>query len=310
MHWKIKGVIQKTLSVVPGGEWVNDRLQRAVGGLRRFEDNVRRKVFYDWLVIMSHLQGLGVSVRGWDLVEIGAGWYPTLPVCFFLAGAGSCKTFDIARHLDAGLTFRMLRCLEEHLPAIAEKLGLPLAEIQEAYRRLRQAGTPEELLLRSRIQYFAPADAARSGLPDASVDLVYSNSVLEHVPREGIAALMRETARILRPGGLAVHSVACNDHYAHFDRRISFVNYLRYSESQWRWWNNRLNYQNRLRAVDFLELAEAAGLRVIFKQTAVRPGTREALARMKIAPEFRHYEPESLAATSIDLIAQAPERSA
>lgn len=310
MHWKVKGAIQKVLSVVPGGVWLNSLLQRSLGDMRHFEANVDRKVVGDWLVIMSHLKRLGVCVQGAELMEIGTGWYPTFPVCFHLAGARCSKTFDIVRHLDANLSFRMLGCLGSHLAAIAEAAGLSPDRVEAAYARLRQARTLDELLQAAGIEYFAPADATRSGLASGSVDMVYSNSVLEHVPAAELAPLMRETVRVLRPRGLAVHSVACNDHYAHFDRRISFVNYLRYSEAQWRRWNNRLHYQNRLRAVDFLESAEAAGLPIIFWQTAVRPGTREALAAMKIAPEFRRYDPEQLAVTSIDFIARSPDPAA
>jgi len=117
---------------------------------------------------------------------------------------------------------------------------------------------------------------------------------------------MNAGRRVLRPGGLALHNVACNDHYAHFDPRISFVNYLQYTESQWRKWNNSLQYQNRLRAPEFLDLATKAGLEVIYKRISVRPGTRDALASLEIAPEFRRFSTEDLAITTVDFIARKP----
>lgn len=42
-------------------------------------------------------------------------------------------------------------------------------------------------------------DITRSGLPDATFDAVLSNEVLEHVP--DLDAALRDTARILKPGG-------------------------------------------------------------------------------------------------------------
>jgi len=37
-----------------------------------------------------------------------------------------------------------------------------------------------------------------------------------------------------------------------------------------------LQYQNSLRALEFVALAKAAGLEIIYKRTAVRPGTTDA----------------------------------
>lgn len=51
----------------------------------------------------------------------------------------------------------------------------------------------------------AVADAMRLDLPDASFDLVYSVSALEHV-RDPVAAF-REIARVLTPGGLSYHGI-------------------------------------------------------------------------------------------------------
>jgi hypothetical protein len=118
---------------------------------------------------------------------------------------------------------------------------------------------------------------------------------------------MDEIRRMLRPGGLTLHNVGCNDHYAFVDDRISFVNYLRYSEAQWSRWNNSLQYQNRLRAPEFLEMAAEAGLEVIYKQVAVRPGTLEALAKFEVASEFRRFSTEHMAITTVDFIAKKPD---
>jgi len=103
-----------------------------------------------------------------------------------------------------------------------------------------------------------------------------------------------------------MHNVGCNDHYAFFDKSISFVNFLQYGEREWRLWNNSLQYQNRLRAPEFVELAKGAGLQLVRGRTNVRPGTLEALANLRIAPEFQRFSKSDLAATTIDLVARKP----
>jgi SAM-dependent methyltransferase len=306
MRWKVKAVIQKFLSAVPQGRSMNDCLQQKVGGLRDFERNVTDKI-NNWKLTLRYLRDCNVEIVDSTLFEIGTGWYPTLPICFGLAGAKCVVSYDIVCHTSIKLTFRMLSALEGHLDAIAGASGTPLGEVQERYYSLRQAQNIKDLLKRARVELCAPADARATELPSCSVDLVYSNSVMEHVPKETIRDIMFESKRILRPGGVALHNVACNDHYAHIDPEISFVNYLQYDESQWnRWWNNSLQYQNRLRAPEFCDLATEAGFEVIYKRTNVRPGTREALATLHVASDFLGFSTEDLATTSIDFVAQKP----
>src|SRR5262249_13670436 len=155
----------------------------------------------DWLVLISHMQELRVKPQGLDYVEIGTGWYPTLPLCYSLVGARRCRTYDLHRHLDEAMTFRALRRLKTHLVTIAHWNDMSVEEVSGAYERLCEARTLQELLERARIEYVAPGDASRTDLPDASTDVVFSNSVLEHVPKDAIYRIMEESRRILRPNG-------------------------------------------------------------------------------------------------------------
>jgi SAM-dependent methyltransferase len=304
-HWKVKGIVQKVLSIVPGGSSLNDLLQQRLGDLRDFDDNIRIKVD-NWCGLMSYLGKVGASnMESREIMEIGSGWYPTVPVCFALAGTRFCHTVDISRHMNWEQTARMLRAVGKHLDRIAALSGRPAATVRAVFEELLQAQNLDDLLSRAGIVYHAPADGSRADwLATGTLDLVYSNSVLEHVPGPVIAALMRESHRVLKPDGLMLHAVACNDHYAHFDKSISFVNYLQFGERQWCFWNNPLNYQNRLRASDFVEFAHNAGFELIHESRAVRPGTREGLARLRIASEFAAYAPEDLIATTIDFVAR------
>jgi SAM-dependent methyltransferase len=257
---------------------------------------------------MGYLSDVGFRVHGARLMEIGTGWHPALPFCFVLAGADSITTFDIVRLLGETVTFRLLDSLEKHVPKIADLAGEISAIVHARLLELRRSENLGELLTKSRIEYFAPADGRTTGLEPNSVDLVYSNSVLEHVPRDVIRDLMKESFRVLKPGGLVMHNIACNDHYAFFDKSISFVNFLQYEEREWRLWNNPIQYQNRLRAPEFVDLGIAAGFEVISKKTHVRPGTLEALANMRVAPQFDRFSRDELAATTVDLIGRKPAR--
>jgi SAM-dependent methyltransferase len=306
VDWRVKGLVQKALSVLPAGRLVNNALQQRLGGLKGFESNVDIKVKNDWWVLVDHMRELSVPIAGRTFLEIGTGWYPTLPVCFFLGGAARCLSYDLTRLLDFDLTLRMLARLEPHLEASAARLGVSEAVVRERWSKLRAARDAADFLERAGIEYRAPADAAATGLPAGSIDVVFSNSVLEHVERAAIESLMQETRRLLRPGGVALHSVNCGDHYAYFDRAITPVHYLRYSEAAWRLWNNDLQYQNRLRADDFIDSARRAGLSIVLNHQRPRAELLERFDQLPIAAEFRRYSREQLCTTSVDFVAAAP----
>jgi SAM-dependent methyltransferase len=301
MNWRVKGVVQKVLSQVPGGLGINDWLQKKAGTNRDFAGQLEAKV-EDWAILVSHSDGMKMGLEGRRLMEVGTGWFPVLPVCYSLGGVARCATYDLTRHLNAELTFRMLEGLEKWLGKIAQAAHRDVGEVENEYRRLKQAGTVEQLLEAARIDYRSPADASRTELEEASVDIVFSNSVLEHVPPGAIQAILNESARVLKPGGLSIHSANCGDHYAYFDKSITAINYLTYTGREWKFWDNELLYQNRLRPVDFIEMAKRAGLEVPVSIHRARPELLAALPGLRIAPEFKQYPSEQLCATSVDFV--------
>jgi SAM-dependent methyltransferase len=191
-----------------------------------------------------------------------------------------------------------------HIPRIARVAGVDEGDVEERYKTIAAADSIEDVLRRAGIWYRAPADAAATGLPRASVDALFSNSVFEHVPRQTILALLREAHRVLRPSGVTIHSVNCGDHYAYFDRSITPLNYLQYTDRQWKFWNNPLQFQNRLRPQDFLDLAREGGLSVTMCQYRAKDGLLAILPSLQVAPQFAGYAPEQLCATSVTFAAR------
>ncbi len=305
MHWRVKGAIQKVLGRVPGGGQVHYLLQRYAGGLTNFAGECDTKV-EDWRLMMGHLRTSRLPVSGATLLEMGTGWYPTFPICLYLAGAARIHTFDLNRHLKPQMTVALVERLGNHIHTIAEESGLPSSEIDARRRALLGAlrsGAPISTATGGAIDYHAPADAAKTGLAGASVDVVFSNSVLEHVPGPVIEDCLREAHRIIKPGGIVFHSVNCGDHYAYVDRSISQLHYLKYSETAWKKWNNAFLYQNRLRAEDFTRMAKKAGFAIEIDTSRPHPTRLKQLDAIEVHPWFsERYSRDQLAITSIDFV--------
>jgi SAM-dependent methyltransferase len=304
VHWRVKGALQKALGYVPAGGHVHFQLQRRFGGLRSFGRECDLKV-EDWRLMMGHLRASGVDVEGATLLEMGSGWYPTLPICLWLAGVGKVHTLDLNRHMRLPLVKELVTHLARHVGMIAETSGRPETEVEERRRSLLRKledGAHVGEATGGVVDYRAPADASRTGLAEATVDVVYSNSVLEHVPEAVIEACFREASRILKPGAIVFHSVNCGDHYAYMDGSISQLNYLRYSDAAWEKWNNAFLYQNRLRAEDFIRMAKEAGFAIEIDTSRPHPKRLAELEAIDVHPRFARYSKEQLAITSVDFV--------
>lgn len=310
MDWRIKGAIQKVLGVLPSGEKAHYWLQKSVGGLRRFDAECDAKL-EDFRLMLGHLKTSGIAIPGTRYLEVGTGWYPTFPYCLYVLGAARVETFDLNRYLKPELVTEMVERVRGKLAMLADAGERDLEEVTERFGKLSRrvaAGATLEEATDGVVQYHAPADAAKTRLGPSSVDVVFSNSVLEHVPGPVIEEMFAESMRILPPGGVMFHSVNCGDHYAYADRKINQLHYLQFSDDQWKHWNNAFLYQNRLRARDFTEMAKAKGFAIEIDTSRPHPDRLRQLEGITVHPQFSKYPREQLAITSIDFVARKPKK--
>ncbi|MGZ3416681.1 MAG: methyltransferase domain-containing protein [Polyangiales bacterium] len=308
MHWRLKGAIQSILGAVPRGAELHYFLQRRAGGLKDFTAELRTKID-DGLLMLGNLRDVRTPIAGSSFLEIGSGWYPTLPLLLHFGGAKSIHTVDLNRHMRLDLAARCASGIAARATELAAVSGRGAEEIESAARATvraldRGAGISEAT--DGVIQYHAPADASATSLPAESLDVVFSNDVLEHIPGPIIERIFAEAKRLLKPGGIMFHAVNCGDHYAYSDRSISQLNYLRYSDSRWAKYDNAFLYQNRLRAIDFTTMARAAGFAIELDTSRPHPKRLAELAAIDVDPQFSRYTRDQLAITSITFVGRKP----
>jgi hypothetical protein len=121
----------------------------------------------------------------------------------------------------------------------------------------------DDIMAKANVIYWAPSDAAATGLPAGSVDIHLSYTVFEHIPGLVLEAILREATRLLSDTGLALHHIDLSDHFAQ-DGQITKINFLQYSQREWdSYANNQFAYHNRLRASQYRAIYEAAGHEVL-----------------------------------------------
>ncbi len=310
MNWRVKSLIQKALCHVPAGEQLHYRLQRRGGGLADISRECSSKID-DWRLMVGHMRTVEQPFTGAVHFEVGSGWYPALPMCSYLCGVEKVYTYDVRRHQRPELVAAAVPVIGDRLDDIAELADVSRREVNRRYDHLAAAvrdGRDVLAATEGAVHYVAPADARHTGLPDNSVDWSFSNTVLQHVPDPAVPELMRESMRVLRPGKFMYHSVNCGDNYAYNDPSITQLNYLQFSAAEWNLlWQNDFLYQNRLRAVDFITMAEAEGFDVVLEHSEVSERNMDWLRDISVHPEFANrYTPEELCITTMDMVAKKP----
>jgi len=277
------------MSALPQAQRWNRFFQRHVTSSLVLEDDYFLR---KWGHCEEHLDALAAAggPASFTAVELGTGWFPVVPLGLVLNGAERVWSVDIHPMLERAAVVETMRRyvqLADRVRVARPSTLDRMAELAEAPGTRDAAGLLAELGIDVRA-----TDARTLDLPVSSVDLFVSNNTLEHIAPDVILGILEEFRRVARPSGVMSHFIDLADHYAHFDRRITPFNFLRYDEDRWRLFNNRLHYQNRLRASDYRRLHEQAGWRIVDEH--VRRGSRKRLRSLTLAGSFRGYDEDDL----------------
>lgn len=295
----MKAFSQFLLSVCPFGERINYALQYANGKHTPARITQKVKSVCKHLVSVDSLFTLEDKI----IVEIGTGWEPTRTLMFYLMGAKRVYTYDHVRHLRTNMLLTIIEAFGNELQYLSETIGIDRKTLESKLTRFNGLTDMAQILEVANITYVAPGDAARTGLNDDSADLVFSSVVFEHVPEKVIHVITEESKRILKPSGVCYHTIGCRDHYAYFDKRISFVNYYRYPEWLWSvFCKNKIHYQNRIPADGYIDLFTSHGACILWQARELKPENVEIVKSMKVNRRFLAFAPEQLGITFLKVM--------
>ena len=249
------------------------------------------------------IEALGLDVRDRHVLELGAGRTPDIAIAFALLGARRVTSLDTRvqvpddwRSSDRqGALERELR--DGRLVPLRAALGVEAAHVGGA-------GTLGELPVT-----FAAYAGDRLPLPDESVDLVVSKSVMEHVGADAVGALAADMRRVLRPGGGMVHLIDLRDHMRIADDDVvgDWLDALRYPEPLFRaMFNRRSTSINRLRSCEWRELLSRDGWDIRMWSERRYP-FGAGFDREDLAARWRQLSPDELAIGQIAVAIAAPK---
>lgn len=295
--WYIKASIQGVLSLLPQSHRFNYVFQRHISKKLRLSDSY----FQQKLEVCSrHLKNytLYTHQQPQSVVELGTGWLPIIPIGLYLSGVEQVISIDVTPLLSDLLVKETLQHfvkyanggrLTEYLPEIKPERLENIRAILHESERLDAKQALERLHITPII-----GDAREADIDH--IDFMASNTTLEHIPGDTIEGIFRNFRKILGHEGLMSHLIDLSDHYSHFDRAITPYNFLKFSSSTWRIFNNSLHYQNRLRVSDYRKIHERSGFELLLEDS--KPSTTDLIDKITLSTEFQHYSREDLIVTN------------
>jgi SAM-dependent methyltransferase len=312
MKLRLKAIATGLVTYVPGVSHL-----RPTGGT-----GSARYCYAVWLrhLILAHDAGLYAAVPR-VVAELGPGDSIGIGLAALLSGAEKYYALDLVAYSDLKGNLNVFEELadlfkmrapipgDEEFPGVFPKLPgyefphslLPAALMehvlsQDRLRRIRtsiQAPGGEG----SCIVYQAPW-SDRGVIQDRSVDLIYSQAVLEHV--DDLQNVYHTMRRWLKPGGAMSHQIDFQSH----GKADVWNGQWTYSDVAWKLVVGRRAYLlNRVPRSEHLRLLRECGFTIV-RETVTRASS--TLRRTDLASRFRGLSDEDLTSSGTFILALAP----
>ena len=118
-------------------------------------------------------------------------------------------------------------------------------------------------------------------------------------PSTKIGALLANISNMDGMNRVSSHEIDLSDHYSHFDKSIGPYNFLKFSERVWSLFNNRLLYQNRLRASDYRKLFVESSWHIHSESVSIPSDF--SIEDVNLNNVFANYEADDLAVTNLTI---------
>lgn len=251
-----------------------------------FQHGEMAKPDYVFGIVRSHLARAGwpESVKsGFVALELGPGDSVASGMVTNACGASHTYLVDTGDYATHEMeTYRKLAAFlhEKNVLSIPHLLGTEFSD----------------LLSNINTRYLTNGLQSFRTIPDRSVNIIWSQAVLEHVRRNEFDATIAEFRRILAPGGACSHRIDLSDHLG------GALNNLRFSESAWEsdFMANSGFYTNRIRFSEMIEIFHRNNFLVKVVKKDLWPNL--PTPRIAFAKRFKSYSEEDLLVKGFEVV--------
>jgi len=214
-------------------------------------------------LLLQHCSGTDF-LKDSHCLHIGPGGFLGIEALLFSFGAAhihSIDKFSFAIDFpDVTKEMGQYRALNKSLVELSES-PQTLRVRQQRFADLFIAASNQTRICTDKIAYHYPVDVCELPFAEHQFDLVLSFAVLEHILDPTTA--VRQLARVLRPGGLALHSIITRDHRSFSAiQGFSPFSFRSYPQEEWLAITTRKFPQNRLLPVEWKTIFEQNGFTI------------------------------------------------
>lgn len=300
-------------------KWQIELLKASLSGLFPFQEafrKIKRKIkpysssqatkkwtIEQGITQIQLLEKAGFSIYGKTVLELGTGWEPFIPFIFHLAGCKKIILSDAHHLLERETVISTISDLIKHSNLMSDALKIDVNEIKNKLQ-IPITYSLDDIFRRFNFTYMAPYDARTTNLPDCSIDLITSRAVLEFIPPSILNEIFLEFNRILKQEGRMCHIIDNSDHWEHYDKGISRLNFLKFNDFLWKFTSiNPLVYLNRLRHFEYLHMLDKTNFKIDYDNSKPDEKALNDLRNMKICKKYRNIPPEELAILTSYIVA-------
>jgi SAM-dependent methyltransferase len=255
--------------------------------MRLFQLGLMASPHYALGVFRKHFDRVDFSKKregGFVLLELGPGDALSTALIARAFGAKACYLVDIFPYARTDIAPYL--ALERYL---REECGLNVPN-------LGGVASLEEILEKCEARYETEGLKSLRNIPTASVDFIFSHTVLQHIRLGEFVETMAELRRVLSANGVCSHRIDLRDCIG------GGLNNLRFSAALWEsdFIASSGFYTNRIRFVEMLNLFAEVGFRA--ECIGIDRWQEVPIPRGKLAREYRSRDDDELTVSGFDVI--------
>jgi hypothetical protein len=156
-RWQFHWALQTVKNVLPFNAQLRALKRKIIGGQHVVSE---ASVYSGGFDHISALRDAGFSLDGKEVLELGTGWFPVIPLMLRLAGASRIYCTDVERLLDQSTVLIAADFLLNKKEELAQRLNVDVARIEQLLGAPRNL-TFDDLLRWFQLEYICPYDAGK-----------------------------------------------------------------------------------------------------------------------------------------------------